>query len=85
MIKLTVNGHVHNLDIDPATPLLYALRDDLQLNAAKYGCGLGQCGACTVIIDGQAAFSCLVPVSLLETKQVKTVEGLGSTAKPGPV
>jgi aerobic-type carbon monoxide dehydrogenase small subunit (CoxS/CutS family) len=85
MIKLTVNGHAHSLDIDPATPLLYALRDDLQLNAAKYGCGLGQCGACTVMVDGQPVFSCLVPVSALAAKQVKTVEGLGTTAKPGPV
>ena len=85
MIKLNVNGHTHALDIDPATPLLYALRDDLELNAAKYGCGLGQCGACTVMVDGQAVFSCLIPVAVLAEKQVKTVEGLGTTAKPGPV
>jgi len=85
MIKLNVNGKSHTLDIDPTTPLLYALRDDLELNAAKYGCGLGQCGACTVMVDGNAVFSCLIPVSVLADKQVKTVEGLGTEAKPSPV
>ena len=57
MTKLRVNGTTHDIDADPATPLLYVLRDDLGLNAAKYGCGLGQCGSCTVMIDGEAAFS----------------------------
>ena len=59
MISLNVNGAVHAIDADPATPLLYVLRDDLHLNGAKYGCGLGQCGACTVLIDGAAALSCI--------------------------
>ena len=85
MISLNVNGKSHTLDIDPTTPLLYALRDDLELNAAKYGCGLGQCGACTVMVDGAAVYSCLVPVSVLAGKKVKTVEGLGTEAKPSPV
>ena len=63
MIELTVNGKAQKVDADPATPLLYVLRDDLQLNGAKFGCGLGQCGACTVMIDGEAHFSCVTPVS----------------------
>ncbi len=63
MISLNVNGVQHSLDIDPSTPLLYALRNDLQLHGAKFGCGMGQCGACTVIVDGKATFSCIVPVS----------------------
>jgi nicotinate dehydrogenase subunit A len=84
-VRLKVNGREHVLDIDPGTPLLYALRDDLELNAAKYGCGLGQCGACTVLADGQAAFSCLLPVSAVEGREIVTVEGLGSAARPGRV
>ena len=85
MISLTVNGRKHALDIDPTTPLLYALRDDLQLNGAKFGCGLGQCGACTVIVDGTAVFSCVVPISVLAGKQVRTIESLGTEAQPGPL
>jgi nicotinate dehydrogenase subunit A len=85
MVSLKVNGRQHDLDIDPETPLLYALRDDLKLNGAKFGCGLGQCGACTVIIDGEAAFSCLVPVLLLEGKSIVTLEGLGTPENPGPI
>lgn len=85
MITLTVNGIDHTLDIDPTTPLLYALRDDLHLNAAKFGCGLGQCGACTVMIEGQAVFSCLTPVSVLGGKPIRTVEGLGNAEKPSPL
>ncbi len=85
MVTLNVNGRTHALDIDPATPLLYALRDELELNAAKYGCGLGQCGACTVIIDGQAAYSCVLPVSALEGRKIRTVEGLGDVAKPAAI
>ena len=84
-MKLDVNGRVHEVDADPATPLLYVLRDDLQLNAAKFGCGLGQCGACTVLADGEAIFSCLTPISVLQGRRVTTVEGLGTGEKPGPM
>lgn len=83
MVGLRVNGKLHELNIDPDTPLLYALRDELKLNGAKYGCGLGQCGSCTVIIDGKAVFSCLVPVIVLEGKEVTTLEGLGTPDNPG--
>jgi nicotinate dehydrogenase subunit A len=85
MIKLTVNGLEHTLDVEPDTPLLYVLRDDLGLNGAKFGCGLGQCGACTVIVDGVAVFSCLTPLAVLSGRRVTTIEGLGSTAEPDPV
>ncbi|MDX8526398.1 (2Fe-2S)-binding protein [Mesorhizobium sp. MSK_1335] len=85
MVKLNVNGASHDVDIDPATPLLYVLRNDLKLNGAKFGCGLGQCGACTVMVDGKAVFSCLTPVMLVEGRQVKTVEGLGTIDEPGPM
>jgi nicotinate dehydrogenase subunit A len=85
MITLTVNGTAHRLDIDPATPLLYALRGELGLNAAKFGCGLGQCGACTVIVEGEPVFSCLTPVIALQDRRVTTVEGLGTADKPGPL
>jgi nicotinate dehydrogenase subunit A len=80
MIRLTVNGQDHDIDADPDTPLLYVLRDELNLNGAKYGCGLGQCGACTVIVDGQAVFSCLTPLIALEGRAVRTIEGLGMNA-----
>ena len=80
-MDLRVNGRVHSVTADPDTPLLYVLREDLQLNAAKYGCGLGQCGACTVIIDGNAVRSCQVQVSAAQNRPVTTVEGLGSTKK----
>jgi nicotinate dehydrogenase subunit A len=85
MITLEVNGTQHQVDADPATPLLYALRDQLGLNGAKFGCGMGQCGSCTVMIDGRAAFSCIVPVSALQGRRIKTLEGLGTLDKPGPV
>jgi nicotinate dehydrogenase subunit A len=85
MMELKVNGRVHSVDADPDTPLLYVLREDLQLNAAKYGCGLGQCGACTVMVAGEAVFSCVVPIMLLQGKEITTVEGLGSVDKPGPM
>jgi nicotinate dehydrogenase subunit A len=84
-MKLNVNGREHDIGADPETPLLYVLRDDLALNGAKFGCGLGQCGACTVLVDGAAVFSCLTPLLLLEGKQVTTVEGLGSAENPGPL
>jgi nicotinate dehydrogenase subunit A len=85
MITLNVNGKSHQVDADPATPLLYVLRDQLALNGAKFGCGLGQCGACTVMADGEAIFSCVVPVSVLQGRRIKTLEGLGTIERPGPV
>ena len=85
MITLTVNEGTHEIDADPGTPLLYVLRDHLQLNAAKFGCGLGQCGACTVIVGREAVFSCLVPISMLQGRRVRTVEGLGTAQAPGPL
>lgn len=85
MTNLNVNGRMVAVDAEPDTPLLYVLRNDLQLNGAKFGCGLGQCGACTVMIDGAAALSCLTPLSALGTRAVKTVEGLGSAEHPNPV
>ena len=85
MIDLTINGKQQKVDADPATPLLYVLRNDLQMNGAKFGCGLGQCGACTVMVDGEAVFSCLAPLSTLEGRAVKTVEGLGTADAPGPL
>lgn len=83
MITLTVNDKAHQVEADPATPLLYVLRDDLGLNGAKFGCGLGQCGACTVIVDGAAVYSCLTPLAALEGRRVVTVEGLGTIERPG--
>ena len=83
MITLEVNGRTHSVDADPATPLLYVLRGELALNGAKFGCGLGQCGACTVMVDGNAVLSCLVPLSAVQQRSVKTVEGLGSAQEPG--
>jgi nicotinate dehydrogenase subunit A len=85
MVNLTVNGTSHRVDADPDTPLLYVLRDELNLHGAKYGCGLGQCGACTVMVDGEAVFSCVTPVMLLEGRQITTVEGLGTIEAPGPM
>ena len=85
MIELDVNGTRHRLDVPGDTPLLYVLRNDLQLNGAKFGCGLGQCGACTVMVDGRAVFSCTTPVSALEGRRIRTVEGLGTVEKPGPM
>ncbi len=84
-MKLTVNGQAHDIDADPETPLLYVLRDDLKLNGAKFGCGLGQCGACTVLVDGDAVFSCLTPLLVLDGRAITTIEGLGTQANPGPL
>jgi nicotinate dehydrogenase subunit A len=83
MITLTVNGKTHELDLDPETPLLYVLRGELALNGAKFGCGLSQCGACAVMIDGTAVNSCVTPVGTLKGRRVLTVEGLGTSGKPG--
>ena len=85
MIELTVNGQTHRIDADPETPLLYVLREDLQLNAAKFGCGLGQCGACTVLVDGEAALACVTPILVLPGRQVTTLEGLGGAEDPAPI
>ena len=81
-ITLNVNGKSRTVDTDPTTPLLYVLRDDLELNGPRFGCGLGQCGACTVIIDGNTVRSCSYPVSSAKNKQITTLEGLGSVAHP---
>ena len=80
-ISLRVNGKSHTVETDPETPLLYVLRDDLKLNGPKFGCGLGQCGSCTVIINGNAVRSCQVPVKDLGKRAVTTLEGLGTTKK----
>ena len=82
MINLMVNGRSHSVDADPSTPLLYVLRDHLQLNGAKFGCGLGQCGACTVMVGDEAVLSCLMPISVVAGRAIKTVEGLGTTETP---
>jgi nicotinate dehydrogenase subunit A len=82
---LTVNGKARTVNADADTPLLYVLRDNLKLNGPKFGCGLAQCGACTVHVDGQATRSCVLPVSTLQGKKITTLEGLGSSAKPHPV
>ena len=85
MTVLNVNGKQHEVDADPRTPLLYVLRNDLALNAAKFGCGLGQCGACTVLVDHNPVFSCVTPIAALEGRYIRTVEDLGTIDKPGPV
>ena len=84
-ITLKVNGQTHTLDLDPATPLLYALSDDLDLRGPKFGCGLGQCGACTVIVKGQAIRSCVTPVRTVAGAEITTLEGLGTPEKPHPL
>lgn len=81
-ISLKVNGHVHAVDVDPQTPLLYVLSDDLQLRGPKFGCGLAQCGACTVLLRGRAIRSCVIPVSAVKQEEVTTLEGLGTPEKP---
>ena len=82
---ITLNGKAVSLSSDPETPLLYVLRDELKLNGAKYGCGLGQCGSCTVLVDGEAVLSCLAPLVTVAGREVTTVEGLGTVADMGPV
>jgi nicotinate dehydrogenase subunit A len=81
-INLKVNGVPRSVTAEPDTPLLYVLRNDFELNGAKYGCGLSQCGACTVLIDGQAVRSCVTPIGALEKSEITTIEGLGSIDKP---
>jgi nicotinate dehydrogenase subunit A len=85
MVTLNVNGSARSVDAEPDTPLLYVLRNDLALNGAKFGCGLGQCGACTVLVEGRPVFSCMVPISVLENRPITTLEGLGTPGSPGPL
>lgn len=84
-ITLTVNGATHTVDLDPTTPLLYALSDDLNLRGPKFGCGLGQCGSCTVIINGQAVRSCITPVQTVNGAAITTLEGIGTAERPHPL
>ena len=84
-ISLTVNGRIHHVEAAPDTALLYVLRNDLELNGPKFGCGLGECGACTVLIDGVAARSCVIPISGCVEREILTLEGLGSRDHPDPV
>lgn len=84
-ISLKVNGTVHSLDVDPETPLLYVLSDELHLCGPKFGCGLGQGGACTVIMHGDAIRSCIIPVSAVNKADITTLEGLGTREKPHPI
>ena len=84
-IRLTVNGRIHDVNAAPDTALLYVLRNDLELNGPKYGCGLGECGTCTVLIDGLAARSCVIPIEGCVGHHIVTLEGLGSRHDPDPV
>jgi isoquinoline 1-oxidoreductase alpha subunit len=79
MVDLTVNGQKHHVDVDPDTPLLWVVRDTIGLTGTKYGCGIAQCGACTVHMDGMAVRSCSVPISLADGKQITTIEGLAKS------
>jgi nicotinate dehydrogenase subunit A len=85
MISLKVNGRSHTLKLDPATPLLFVLADELELRGPKLGCGMAQCGACTVILRGQVVRSCVMPVSAVGPDEVTTLEGLGTPEKPHPI
>ena len=83
-MNLTVNGKTHSVDIDPSTPLLYVLSDDLALRGPKFGCGLGQCGCCTVLVKGRPVRSCITPVSSV-AGEITTLEGLGTPERPHPI
>ena len=85
MIELNVNGRTQSVDAAPNTPLLYVLRNDLELNGAKFGCGAAQCGACTVLVDGQAVRSCITPISALAKSEITTLEGLGTLDRLHPL
>jgi len=80
-ITLNVNGKSHSIDVDPSTPLLWAIREQVGLTGTKYGCGVAQCGACTVMLDGQAIRSCVIPVSAVAGQRIQTIEGLASDGK----
>ena len=82
IFSLQVNGQSHRVDADPDTPLLFVLSDDLALRGPKFGCGLGQCGSCTVMIKGEAVRSCVTPVSAVDASEITTLEGLGTVEKP---
>ena len=84
-ISLKVNGRLHTLDVDPTTPLLFVLADELELRGPKFGCGMAQCGACTVILRGQVVRSCVMPVSAVGHDEITTLEGLGTPEKPHPL
>lgn len=84
-MQLRVNGRAAAVDVDPASPLLYVLRNDLRLDGPKFGCGLGQCGACTVIAGGELVRSCITPVSAVKAKEILTLEGLGTLEHPHPI
>ena len=84
-ISLKVNGLSRSVPAEPDTPLLYVLRNDLELNGAKFGCGLAQCGACPVLVDGKATRSCVTPISAVEKSEITTIEGLGTTEKAHPL
>lgn len=84
-IPLRVNGQAHTLEVDPAKPLLYTLRDELGLNNPRFGCGLAQCGACTVLLNGQPVRSCTLPTAVARNAEIMTVAGLGTAEKPHPV
>jgi isoquinoline 1-oxidoreductase alpha subunit len=85
MAKFQVNGKSYSLDIEPEMPLLWALRNEIGLTGTKYGCGIAQCGACTVLVDGKAVRSCTMPVSAVEGKPITTIEGLAVNGQPHPV
>jgi nicotinate dehydrogenase subunit A len=84
-INIKVNGAMHSVPAEPDTPLLYVLRNDLGLNAAKFGCGLAQCGACTVLVDGKPVRSCVTPIDMLGQSEITTLESLGTTERPHPL
>jgi nicotinate dehydrogenase subunit A len=84
-IALRVNGRSHSVDVEPRAPLLFVLQNDLRLNGPKFGCGMAQCGACTVIVDGEAVRSCVTPVSSVATKEIITLEGLGTPDRLHPI
>lgn len=85
VIALKVNGRSYSIEVDPATPLLYVLSDDLGLRGPKFGCGLGQCGACTAIVGDRAVRSCITPVSSVANAEIMTLEGLGTIERPHPI
>ncbi|HZQ40634.1 MAG TPA: (2Fe-2S)-binding protein [Rhizomicrobium sp.] len=85
MAKLQVNGKAYSLDVEPEMPLLWAIRNELGLTGTKYGCGIAQCGACTVLVEGKAVRSCVTPVSAAEGKAITTIEGLAENGTPHPV